>query len=358
MASPNPPIRAAASESFRTDGAGEKLAPLGAYVLNLAQLVESANINIGAIASQEALSDRDYITLEYPDIQLTFATSAPLSLSIQLSLEFPLCWLPVYRCLSFCAQDHFDPLLPLVEQLVARNTAEPPLLNPCSLYALRSHVYRLLDRLDEAFLDAMRIVWLHPEDPAGYCLRGLIFLQGGLPDLANANLEAALAHAPSSRYLAFIRDRALQFQSNEPLLHLVAEAEAAVMKGDYQSAIQRYDGLFEDHPKLAQYYYDRAYCYFRLRQWESGLRDVRKALELYIFWPAKKINRSGYLLKRGKRNRSFKRRYVIVRHAFLFYYISDQHDIPQGFIPLIYCTIVPGSFKSCSFDIKETEGDR
>ena len=55
---------------------------------------------------------------------------------------------------------------------------------------------------------------------------------------------------------------------------------------------------------------------------------------------AEKVQKSGYLLKRGEINKAWKARYCRIDKSRLFYFKKQDHPKPAGFIPLEQAVIV------------------
>jgi tetratricopeptide (TPR) repeat protein len=276
------------------------------------------------------------------------------TVTVRVRYRYPASWDRLYRGVQYAATGQYElALLFLTEAIDAGMYG-----GHGEAFSLRSKAYVALNRLDDAYIDSERLIFMHPMLAEGYYRKGLVLLAGNQYEMAEAMFRAGLLYNPYSKILLHSLKAARQRAEQVKVLDAMHLGHVALLGANYERAIEHLSELLDEKPKIAECYVDRAFCQFALRRWDNGIADIDKALMLQPFWPTRSTARAGYLHKKGDVNPAWKKRFCVVRHAFLFYFTSESATAPQGFVPLVHCTLIPGSSEHRTFQVQQIEGPR
>jgi tetratricopeptide (TPR) repeat protein len=136
-------------------------------------------------------------------------------------------------------------------------------------YSLRGSVYRDQAEHDRAIEAYTMAIELDPTDtglPFWYVSRGWIFYDQGDFDNAQGDLTAAITLG---------RPDAPEMATAYNLLGLIASEE-----GNHEEALAHYNMAISIVPDEAVFYYNRAFAFYDLDDYESAIPDLERVLEL------------------------------------------------------------------------------
>ena len=129
-------------------------------------------------------------------------------------------------------------------------------------YSIRSDIYYHLDEVEKAIKDITKAISIFPDIESYYKDRGDIYLETKEFDLATKDYQKIIDLNQGNVYAYFALGRVAYMQEN------------------YDDAIKRYDFAIKLDPKVADYYSNRAECYYKMGMFDKAIDDVIKALEL------------------------------------------------------------------------------
>ena len=191
------------------------------------------------------------------------------------------------------------------------------------LLCSRIDAYFGLNNLEEALKDIKKIIEIAATSPKGYFKLGQLYLFFDEADQAKEAFEQGLQH-DSIYYPLLEAHEKLKLRWKEQKVQIsILNGKKYFEENNLTLALNYFDDAIKELPENAYFYALRATVNAALSRTNEASEDALKLVSLSPNWVKNNPTYQGYVQKQGKINTMMKKRWLILKGYFVFYYNSS-----------------------------------